>query len=634
MSYTYNENYFMASLPNIYGNTNLREPQLEAYIRTQEYFSNNPSNRSALIVLPTGVGKTGVMGLVPFGLCKKRVLLITPGMTIKDTVTESLNPYNPDNFWYKTNIFNSGYPLPNIIEYEGSDTPLEVLEASNIVIINVQKLQSRHDSSLINRVDNTFFDLIIIDEAHHSTASTWVECINYFELANIIKLTGTPFRTDKEKITGTLVYKYPLSRAMAKEYVKSLSNIEYSPDELRLTIDNNKSKTYTVDEIYELGLKDKEWVTRSVAYSLDCSQAIVDQSIEALKNKLINSSVPHKIIAIACSIEHAKQISELYENRGIKTAILHSDLTKEEKDIAFKNIENNRVQAVINVAMLGEGYDHKYLSIAAIFRPFRNELPYTQFIGRVLRIIPEGSAKDNVAKIISHEHLYLNSLWKKYKKEIQESEIIKSLKDYEDVLDDDDQVGTSRGSNLNQPLGYVKQSFSHSLKEEDYLTTELIKKSIEAEKEIDIKVQYMIKEFNMTEEQAKFLIQQTQNMNSSLGRPDILYKRKKKGLDETIREEIVPRLIESNNIDKDNDDLANTQLFTDKYWYIPSKLCAKNKSGKNAAMLAMYYNNALKDKIGYSRKNWTDDDFDIAFNYLDTLTKYIDGVIKNYYNIK
>jgi len=25
---------------------------------------------------------------------------------------------------------------------------------------------------------------------------------------------------------------------------------------------------------------------------------------------------------------------------------------------------------------IGEGYDHPYLSIAAIFRPFRNELPY------------------------------------------------------------------------------------------------------------------------------------------------------------------------------------------------------------------------------------------------------------------
>ncbi|MFB7121840.1 DEAD/DEAH box helicase family protein [Bacillus tropicus] len=56
-----------------------------------------------------------------------------------------------------------------------------------------------------------FFDLIIIDEAHHSTARTWVETTQHFSKAKVVKVTGTPFRTDKEKIAGELVYKYKLS---------------------------------------------------------------------------------------------------------------------------------------------------------------------------------------------------------------------------------------------------------------------------------------------------------------------------------------------------------------------------------------------------------------------------------------
>ena len=100
---------------------------------------------------------------------------------------------------------------------------------------------------------------------------------------------------------------------------------------------------------------------------------------------------------------------------------------------------------MINVAMLGEGYDHKYLSIAAIFRPFRAELPYTQFIGRVLRYIPEGNPEDNIAKIVSHHYLYLDKLWEKYKKEISQSEIIKSLRDIDDILDKD--LDETKGSN-------------------------------------------------------------------------------------------------------------------------------------------------------------------------------------------
>lgn len=174
--------------------------------------------------------------------------------------------------------------MPKVIEYDGKETPNEVLNAANIVILNIHKLQKRLDSSLINRVDSNFFDFIIIDEAHHSTASTWVECIQYFFNAKVLKLTGTPFRTDGEKITGELIYKYSLSRAMANEYVKSLSNINYVPEELKLTIDDEES-LYSVDEILSLNLRDQDWIARSVAYSRACSERVVETLISELSEK-------------------------------------------------------------------------------------------------------------------------------------------------------------------------------------------------------------------------------------------------------------------------------------------------------------------------------------------------------------
>lgn len=635
MAYNFNENYFMASMPFISNNPDIRQPQLEAYTKIYQYFSSpNYEDRNALVILPTGVGKTGVIGLAPFQICKKRTLVITPGTTIRDTVLESLNPINPDNFWYKRKVFSNTVFLPNVIEYDGTDTPIEVLESANIVILNIHKLQSRLDSSLLNRVNSDFFDFIIIDEAHHSVASTWVECINFFKDAKVLKLTGTPFRTDNEPLVGKLIYKYPLSRAMSNNYVKSLSNIQYLPDSLKLTIDNDSSKLYTVEELYALGLRDQDWVSRSVALSEDCSESIVKSSIEHLNDKKLGSSVPHKIIAIACSIEHAKQIAALYQKHGIKTAIVHSDLTPEEKNIAFKNIENHRVEAVIHVAMLGEGYDHIYLSVAAIFRPFRSELPYTQFIGRILRYIPEGNAKDNVGVVISHRHLYLDKLWEKYKKEIQESEIISSLIPYDDLLDDifDTPKDPSGEPTPRDPvdLGNIIQSQTHTLKVEDYLTTALIKKSREDDEKMKEQIRKIIEIMpNITEDQAKLFIQQSQS-SPTLGRPDLLYKSKKKDLDVLIREEFVPHFIEKYGIDKDGDDLKGCGLFNGKYWWIPNKL---NKSkGANAAMLAMYYNSTLKDKIGLSRNNWTQSDYEIVYNSLDSLNELIEGFLKRYYN--
>ncbi|MGI6488342.1 MAG: DEAD/DEAH box helicase family protein [Syntrophothermaceae bacterium] len=39
----------------------------------------------------------------------------------------------------------------------------------------------------------------MIDEAHHSTASTWVDTLQHFSRAKVVKLTGTPFRSDEKK---------------------------------------------------------------------------------------------------------------------------------------------------------------------------------------------------------------------------------------------------------------------------------------------------------------------------------------------------------------------------------------------------------------------------------------------------
>lgn len=380
------KNYFMVSNPDINNNEELRKPQIAAYYSVYEHFNIRRKESHAIVILPTGVGKTGLMGILPYGIAKGRVLIITPQLTIKDTVVDSLNPYSPSNFWLKRKVFKNVDDLPTLSEYEGNKTPREVMDLSNIVVLNIQKLQSRLDSSPLNFLPSDYFDMIIIDEAHHSTANSWVEAIQHFNSAKVVKLTATPFRSDNKEIAGELVYRYKLSQAMANNYVKSLRNNTYIPDKLYFTIEDDLSKKYTVEQLLEQGIKDEDYVSRSVAYSEECSKKVVDASIKLLENKLRdNNPIPHKIIAVACSIKHAEQIKKLYEECRYSATIIHSKLSNDEIEKAKSDINNNRVRVVINVAMLGEGYDHPYLSVAAIFRPFRNALPYEQFVGRILK---------------------------------------------------------------------------------------------------------------------------------------------------------------------------------------------------------------------------------------------------------
>lgn len=624
----------MTANPNIYDNESLREPQIRGYYKVYEHFSVNNKQTHAIVVLPTGVGKTGLMGLLPYHICKGRALIITPQLTIKDTVIDSLDPNNPNSFWYKRNVFTRIGETPTLVEYT-STTNKEALYSANIVILNIHKLQARLSSSPLNHLPEDYFDMIIIDEAHHSTANTWVETVEHFSKAKVVKLTGTPIRTDGVELAGELTYKYKLSQAMAKGYVKSLRKFEYIPEQLLLTIDNNDSIQYTVEQLIEQDIRDEDWIKRSVAFSKECSESVVKASLDLLeKKRRDNCKIPHKIIAVACSIDHAEQIKELYVINGYRAEVIHSRQDSQLQDQIKSDIENHRLDVIINVAMLGEGYDHPYLSIAAIFRPFKNELPYEQFIGRVLRVIPDEEVEktdDNIADVVSHKNLELSYLWEKYKIELQESEVIKHLQEVNSIVDIDDitGAGTGAGNAMVIPLGMASEKGNGKLSEEAYLSTELIRKHRQEEKkqkEDLIKLQNLL---NIDYEQALAIYNQTRTQETAamLKRPDLFFANRKKNLDVEIREIIVPELITKFSINQTANNLAGCRLFSGKYAWI------KNTSVDNGGLLAMYLNDYMRNEIGKKREEWTLAEYDNAFSRLPVVKEFIERALSEYLEI-
>lgn len=625
----YNEHYFEMSNPNIYENEELREPQIQGYFKVYDHFIVKNKHTHAIVVLPTGVGKTGLMGILPFHICKGRALIITPQLTIKDAVVDSLDPENPESFWYKRKIFSTIGEMPTLVEY-ANGVKQEILDSANIVVLNIHKLQTRLTSSPLNFLPSDYFDMIIIDEAHHSTANTWVTTVEHFSKAKVVKLTGTPIRTDGVELAGELVYKYKLSQAMAKGYVKSLRNFEYIPDELLFTIDNDETHLYTKEQLIESGIRDEDWIRRSVAFSKECSESVVNESLKLLEKKREFTNVQHKIIAVACSIEHAEQIKQLYINHGYRAEVIHSKQTAEKQMETKSDVENHRLDVIIHVAMLGEGYDHKYLSIAAIFRPFRNELPYEQFIGRVLRVIPSGEAQkieDNIADVVSHQDLQLAELWEKYKVEIQESEVIKHLQD-ENFVDDEGSSTPRSGdgsTGVIVPLGKAKESGSGKLKADAYLTTELIRKQKEEEEKQKEDIDKLQKLLNIGYEQALAIYNQTRTQeNAALKRPDLFFANRKKNLDVEIREVLVPELITKFGVDQSKKNLSGCRLFSGKYAWI------KTAAPDNGALLAMYLNSYMKNEIGKSRGEWTLSDYDNAYQKLPVIREYIERALSEY----
>lgn len=91
-------------------------------------------------------------------------------------------------------------------QYEGKETRKDHMEAANIVLANIQKLQARNEMALLNQYDSGFFDMIIIGGAHHAEARTWIENFQYFSGAKVVKTTATAYRTDRKNLVGELIF--------------------------------------------------------------------------------------------------------------------------------------------------------------------------------------------------------------------------------------------------------------------------------------------------------------------------------------------------------------------------------------------------------------------------------------------
>lgn len=403
---------FFCDIPfNIESNQALREPQQDGYLRAVDFFK--AGKNKAIIQIPVGCGKSGLAALLPLGLAKGRVLILAPNLQIKESLFEALDITNrPKCFWRKTGVLAPGDMATGPLACTLETGNISVAEKTHLVITNIQQVASV--DKWLSEFPDDFFDMIIVDEAHHSAASTWKMVIARFPEAKIVYMTATPFRSDRQEIDGELIYRYPFRSATLKGYIKRLKASYVAPKEIILSFSDQKKRVYTLDEVIKL--KEEEWFSRGVALADPCNEHIVDNSLQKLE-ELRQTGTQHQLIAVACSINHGKEICSLYRKRGYAVDIIHSKQESGEKARVLAELKNGTLDCIVQVQMLGEGFDHPKLSVAAIFRPFRSLAPYIQFVGRIMRVVVQGNPAhpDNMGHIVTHLGMNLDQRLKEFK---------------------------------------------------------------------------------------------------------------------------------------------------------------------------------------------------------------------------
>lgn len=398
--------FFMSAESSIDSNDLLRDPQREGHDAAQDFFESG--GEKAIMQLPVGCGKSGLISVLPFGISEGRVLVIAPNLTIRRELQKVLDITNKRAcFWNKCRILTPEVMSagPYIAVLNGKDANVHDCDRSHIVVTNIQQLASSADRWLPQFSDD-YFDMILVDEGHHSAALSWMKVFEKFPNAKVVNLTATPFRSDKKDIEGDFIYRYSFKRAMIKGYIKKLQAIYVAPEELYFTWEGDDYH-HTLEEV--LQLKEENWFSRGVAMSPECNSHIVDASLDKLE-KLRQSGTNHQLIAVAMSVNHAKAIRSLYSERGYETAEIHSDMPPDKQAEVMQKLRAGLLDCLIQVQMLGEGFDHPHLSVAAIFRPFRSLPPYVQFIGRIMRVIVQNDPRhpDNYGYVVTHIGLNLD----------------------------------------------------------------------------------------------------------------------------------------------------------------------------------------------------------------------------------
>jgi superfamily II DNA or RNA helicase len=201
-------------------NQRLRIPQREGWTHIRDHFQRADAAREAGVVLPVGCGKSGLIAIAPYAVGARRALVIAPGTRIRGQLDRDLRRSSSTNFYERCGILPANETFPETIIIATGRVNLDDIRHCDIAVANIQQIAG-DENRWLDDLEQDFFDLILVDEAHHNTAASWQQVKQRFPAARIINFSATPTRADGRLMEGQIIYSFPVLRAIEAGYVKT-----------------------------------------------------------------------------------------------------------------------------------------------------------------------------------------------------------------------------------------------------------------------------------------------------------------------------------------------------------------------------------------------------------------------------
>jgi superfamily II DNA or RNA helicase len=352
--------------------TGLRRSQRGALHAIAAHFTLHDG--PAVVVMPTGSGKTAVLMLSAYLLRVQRVLVITPSVFVREQIRQDFETLNTLK---SAGALTLEVTAPRVFENKKVVKSLEDWEAFrefDVVVATPNSVSPAKDA--ISDPPSDLFDLVLIDEAHHSPAMTWNAILEAFKIARCVLFTATPFRRDRREIKGKYIYTYPMQKAYA-------------------------------DGVY--GEMHFQAVVAEPELSPDVSIA------KAAERVLIadrSAGFEHVLMVRADSRPHADRLEKVYaDHTALRLQVIHSGHSQRHVSSVVQKLRERGLDGVVCVDMLGEGFDLPQLKVAALHAPHKSLAVTLQFVGRFARVNAPNLGRATILAIPSEFELEAHQIF-------------------------------------------------------------------------------------------------------------------------------------------------------------------------------------------------------------------------------
>lgn len=303
-----------------------------------------------LVVLPTGTGKTLIIGEV--AKTANRVLVLEQWSHLVRQTAEALTYLCPQ--------LSVGI-LQRSLEPKPDDFTI------------VASMQTLARPVRLQRWKDFGFDLIICDEAHHGVAASYrtiFQELGCFDPGGtrLLGLTATGKRGDRVALGHVfqeIFYQRTLEEMILQGHLVDLKAVRVSTDITIEELDLLKKQDFGAEQLEPLINTENR------------NQLIVEA--------FLHHGGQRKTLCFATGVQHAMDLAEKFRQAGVTARHIHGRMSSKARKQVLEEFNQGQIQVLTNYNLLIEGYDEPPISCLIMARPTRSWTLYMQMLGRGVR---------------------------------------------------------------------------------------------------------------------------------------------------------------------------------------------------------------------------------------------------------